>query len=521
MSRYTTSLATAELPPPALVPRPRLTYGGPIVTAQLHHPEQLTAAASEEASTSPLSLAVAVLGAALFAIMLRGGAGQLVAGGYLFLLLAILAFLKPQVCVMATFVFLAILGDLRRLVIWDISAHFDPVLLVGPFVVMLLVALAYRTGRLSGATTISKLVIALMAVMIVQIFNPLQGGLIVGLAGGLYMLIPVMWFWVGKAWGSQRFIRTLLFRVVVPLGLAASLLGIWQAAFGLLPYQRAAFEELTHGRIVISGTQARPMSFFVSTSEYSLYIAFPIVVIGASVMFRKWGLSVVALPVVAVAELISGVRHPVAMSLIAMAVLWAVLGKSFASSCARLIMAGALGAAGLTWALHEAASMDLSPQMASLLQHQRDGLLNPTDERKSTAGGHIAAIPEGIMRGLREPWGHGLGFTSMAAIRFGGDIAGTEVDFADVFLSLGAIGGLIYLMIIFNTFKRAVQQVRQEKSFAAFLAMSVLCVGFFRWLYGGQYAAAALCFFCMGCIDRGSKSTQNADDRNSYRNGVE
>src|SRR5205823_6330019 len=113
---------------------------------------------------------------------------------------------------------------------------YDPVLLVGPAVALLLFALALVKGRLSRDSKLSRWVAVLMVIMVLQIFNPLQGGLAVGLAGALFYLVPLLWFWIGQSWGSAIFTEKVLFRVVIPVAVAGSLLGLYQAFFGLLSY---------------------------------------------------------------------------------------------------------------------------------------------------------------------------------------------------------------------------------------------------------------------------------------------
>ena len=61
----------------------------------------------------------------------------------------------------------------------------DPLLVVGPVICGLLFLRAAFERRLSAETPLSKLIVALMVVMTLEVFNPLQGGLTVGIASSL------------------------------------------------------------------------------------------------------------------------------------------------------------------------------------------------------------------------------------------------------------------------------------------------------------------------------------------------
>ena len=79
-------------------------------------------------------------------------------------------------------------------------------------------------------TPLAKLVSILALFYFLQIFNPLQGGLSVGLSGALFILVPVSWFYFGQAI-KPEFVRTAL-RLIVVIGLITSLYGLYQLAYG-------------------------------------------------------------------------------------------------------------------------------------------------------------------------------------------------------------------------------------------------------------------------------------------------
>ena len=317
-----------------------------------------------------LGVCIAVVGGALIAIMLCNvGLTQLTATIFCGMLLTVLALVSPQVAIMSTCIFLAVMGDMRRLLIQVVSASLDPVLLVGPAMAILLTSIAYFTGRLNLMSRTSKLVRVLLLVMILQIFNPLQGGLAVGMAGMLFYLIPMLWFWIGQAWGSEAMIARVLCWIIVPIGVAASIMGIHQAFYGFYPFELDALHRLGIQRTAISGSEWRPWGFFPSSGEYTAYLAIGIVTPIAMVFARRFTVALLIVPVLAFALIVSGVRGPVANSVATIILMWAMLSRSIGSWSIRLVIAAIVFLSGFAWTLNEVQGMDLSPQVSSLVQH--------------------------------------------------------------------------------------------------------------------------------------------------------
>ncbi|HEX4794858.1 MAG TPA: hypothetical protein VH370_13750 [Humisphaera sp.] len=447
---------------------------------------------------------LALFGGIGFAALLAGGTNQLLAALYVSFLLVLLATVNPPVAIMASFVYLAVLGDSRRLVTVSMSASFDPMLLVGPLIAFVLATRAYLGGLVDRRTRTAKLLVALMAVMFVQIFNPLQGGIIVGIGGMLFYVVPVLWFWIGHAWGSQALLETVIFRVVVPVALMAAILGIYQAVYDYLPFERAWFARMLVYNVRISGSTWRPMGFFSSSSEYTRYVATAMMAPVAAILARRPRASLVVVPVLFVAIFFAGIRGPLVGAAMTLMVLWAVLGRSLKTSAVRMVVSGVVIFGGMIWTLNhlDPADISSSPQLTSLIQHQIDGVGHMEDEHKSSGIGHVKAIFGGIWWGLTTPWGHGLGSTNMAGARLGGDVADTEVDFSDAFLSMGLVGGVIYLLFMGSIIRTGYRLWQHTRRPMFLVVISFMAANITRWLYGGEYACCALVFFCFGCLNR-------------------
>jgi len=152
--------------------------------------------------------------------------------------LLLLSVHNKQLAIVCAFGYLILLGDIRRIVaVIAAPAAFDPLLLIVPAVTLVLVAPLLFGLRLSEP--LSKAVLGLLFIMLLEIFNPQQGGIGVGLSGVFFYVFPVSWFWIGRSYGSVQLLETLIYKIVLPLALFAGLLGLAQNFIGFLPYQKA------------------------------------------------------------------------------------------------------------------------------------------------------------------------------------------------------------------------------------------------------------------------------------------
>ena len=449
-------------------------------------------------------LALTALSAAGLASLLALGAERLAIAASILSFLSGWALLSRPAAIVAVFVFLAILGDFRRALIpltgWSSE---DPLLLVGPALAVLLFGLVAAGQPLYLNTLLSRMVLALMSVMMLQIFNPFQDGIRVGLAGALFYLVPLLWFWIGRSYASISFFRSVLLRVVVPVATLASLLGIYQAFYGLWPFQRAWVElvELDYTALNVGG-YVRPIAFFTSASEYAHYLAIAIALLTASWCLKQgtnWFLLLI--PLLALALFLISSRGIIVMVLIVVALLWAVQSRTPVSWLLRLALFTVLVGAALTWSMTQLQDYT-GGRVGALVQHQAAGLLNPLDPVQSTAPDHIDMFLNGLAAGVNNPLGNGLGVTTLAASKYGGAGSNTEVDWSNMFVSLGLLGGAIYAGIVAVTLSTALRFWHKTRSLVALAILGLLIVELGQWLNGGHYAVAALIWFSIGALDR-------------------
>jgi len=435
-----------------------------------------------------------------FMLIIGLGLNQMFSAVVLGLVLAGLALLRPEAGIVATLIYLAVVGDIRRYLVSSVGVvSNDPMLLVAPSVVCLLVAIALTRRRMMLRTPESKIILVLCGVMALEMINPLQGGIMVGAAGALFSLVPLMWFWIGQSWGTPKLVEKLLFRAVVPLAVLASVLGLCQGlTSSYLGFEARWFRLTTES---IARPDMRPFAFFCSWAEYPFYVGAALVIALTPLFYRKIRLSILFVPLFIAAMIVQSVREAIYESLLALVVLWAAQARSRPAFGARLVIASAVAAgtliAGMT--VLKSADIDVNTEAQKAIEHTTDGVL---DIEHSSAGTHFELIGNGIVFGVTHPFGIGLGGTTSAS-KFGdAESFSSEIDFGDIFISCGAAAGVLYCILIFRLIRSAMLRWREHREPAALLALGLMTCQLGHWGEGSLYAVSALTWFVIGSTDR-------------------
>jgi hypothetical protein len=464
-------------------------------------------------------LALFLLVALPLPFALRFDHGHYITAAILIVLLAGLSLWSRTSGIAATLLYLMIMGDYRRYASFFQGYPFsDPLLLVAPVSAFVLAVMVFLDGRAKGMSMLGALIGIFALLMFAEIFNPLQGGIAVGFAGALFYFVPMLWFWVGRAYGQPALVEQLVLKLMIPAAVCTALLGTYQAFYGLLPFEAAWAKEVQFGALYVSGNP-RPLGFFTSPAEHVRFLLIASVSIVA-IWLRSRSRVILLLPLLLVSMFLGGSRGPIVMFVLTCAVLWAVLTRSSTlwfprAGLAAIIAAGTVGA-GLTF-LEQA---HFNSRIDALVTHQVEGLLNPTDTEKSTAVGHVALATEGLMDGVTSPAGKGLGATTLAASKYGEGAYSAEVDLANMFYSLGIIGGLLYISIIIAAIASALTLWRERRGTVQLVMLGTILSTLSAWLLGGEYANGAIIWLLLGAIDRGTldvAAERAARRRNAYR----
>jgi hypothetical protein len=416
------------------------------------------------------------------------------------LFLALFTTRVSSTTVLLSLVYLAMLGGLRRWLIPVLGfPGNDPLLLVCPAAVGLYAVARLFSRDLPRDSKVARLVMWLVGVMVLQILNPVQGGIMVGLAGALFYVIPVMWFYIGRELGTELLVRR-VFGLIVVVAMCAALYGQYQTWYGFLPAEKEWIRLAHFNALEVRGT-IRPFSFFTSPAEYAAFVSIAIVILWG---FFLRGNVLAILPIIplALAVFLLGARGPIVSMLAACTVMWAVKGQTVKTWVPRLVLAVFLAVAGLTWSLNEVKNANVDSRIEGAVAHQTEGLLNVMDDDKSTARGHANVVGLGFLEGVLHPWGYGLGITTMAAGKFGGGTLSSEVDVSNMFMSLGLAGGFLFLALVGSVLLTAFRCWHLVRSAAALSSLGVLFFALGQWLNGGYYCVAMIVWFTIGALDR-------------------
>jgi hypothetical protein len=417
-------------------------------------------------------------------------------------LLVILSTIDIRIAVTATFVYLFFMGDIRRLLIpvagWSGT---DPLLLISPGFVILTVAYLMATQRTSFTTSLSPWVLGVMLIMTVQIVNPRQGSLMVGVAGSMFYLVPMLWFWIGQSFFNKLLYNKFIFKILLPLCFLSCIFGFYQTFYGYLPHQQIWYECCAYTALGVDGIQA-PISFFASSIEYSVFNTVGAIILWARYLKTSDRLALAGILPLLTASFLMGSRGPVLIFTVVAASLWAAQGRDrktwiVRGAFALLIGGGALGmgVSGLSQTI-----VTENARIQHRVQRQAHGLLNPGE---STAVVHSMMFLHGIKKGFTDPLGSGLGSTTRASKKFGtGGPGGSEKDISDMFIATGIVGGTVYLLLVFKTIFTTIRYWHNDRSLNALCIAGILGISLFGWLGGGRYALTPLIWITVGALDR-------------------
>ena len=423
--------------------------------------------------------------------------------GVLVAALGMAAIGRPLAAAVATLLFLPFLAGVRRLLILEAGWQSqDPLLLVAPAVVTTIcVVLFVIAGRPLARDLLSKLVVGVLVVALVQTLNPAGGGPRTGVIGLLFVGAPLLWFFAGRELATRAAVRVVVFAMVAIAAFQA-VYGLWQTAVGLPPWDVAWLVVNGYYALNVGGV-IRGFGTFSSSAEYVLYLGTGIamcVALGLTAR-RAWLLPV---PLLAAALFLGSGRSAFVATTVAVVVIASLSRlppRRALSAIAWGLAAAALAAAVLAPALVQSGALSGN----ALAEHQVAGIADPLNPASSTAGVHAQLFFGGLRSGFTQPLGFGTGTTNIAATRTAGDLARpTEIDISDAFVSLGLPGGLLYLGVVALSLRLAVVRYTATREPLALAVLGLLVVTLGQWLTGGHYALAPVPWFLVGWLAGGS-----------------
>ena len=459
--------------------------------------------------TAPAEVIV-VLGllvAALFGALLAASVSLhvILALAVLPLVLAVV-WMSPRSTILGLALWLFALGMVRRLVGSGGSGGLgDPLLLIGPAVLVLLLVVASGRGALRNRSPLANAVGLLSLLVLVEAVNPLQGGLLVGVGGLLFVLVPMLAFWIGRSLLDDVTLRRLL-RLIAVLSVLAAAYGLFQQFVGFPSWDQRWIASSGYVALKVGDDVTRSFGNFSSAQEYAAFLSVGLVVLVSTLRnVRRVLLPVqlAAIGLVGFALVLASVRTSLVLTA-------AALG-SMAAARTRLrpgiaLLAGALAILALSIGLsyfsatsQSSTSAEVNPT-GQLLQHDISGIANPTGSGSSLSG-HLSETVAGVKSAFLQPIGYGTGSITLASHLGGLTNAGTESDLGNAGTALGLLGLCVYLVVFVQGLLCTYRLAARRRDTLALAALGILVVMMFQWLNGDLYSVAWLAWLILGWVD--------------------
>ena len=416
--------------------------------------------------------------------------------------------MSPRSTILGLAFWLIALGMVRRLVGSGSSAGLgDPLLLVGPAVLVLLFLVASGRGALRQRSRLANVIGLLSLLVLVEALNPFQGGLLVGLAGLLFMLVPMLAFWVGRSLLDDVTLRR-LFRLVAVLSVVSAIYGLIQQFVGFPSWDERWITSSGYVALNVGNGVTRAFGNFSSAQEYAAFLSVGLVILVTSLpKVRRvlLPLALGAIGLVGYALVLASVRTSLVLTA-------AALG-SMAAARVRLrpgiaLLAGALAVVALGVGLSyvsvssQTATSAAANPAGTLLQHDISGITNPTGSGSSLPG-HLSETFDGVKSAFSQPIGYGTGSVTPASGHLGASaIAGTDSDLGNAGTGLGLLGFILYAVVVVLGLLCTYRLAARRRDALAFAALGLLVVMLDQWLNGDLYSVAWLVWLSLGWVDR-------------------
>jgi len=409
---------------------------------------------------------------------------------------------KPQATILLLMIYLPLLGLIRRILIpmagWG---AFDPLVLVGPVSALLLGTYWFHhrfvmREEFQDDTPLFRSVRWLLVIDLLEVANPKQGSLMVGIGGIMFYVVPLFWFVAGRTFLNEKHMKAIIHTTFV-MALVAAAYGIKQTFFGFYPFEQQ-WIDIVHITALHVGNQYRAISTLDNPQEYAEFLALAIVI--AWIYILQGGMvmksiGAIGAAVIGYALFMESARGPLILGAVAIAVVTVLSVKSLRAKITMGIIVGFILTGLIILISHT------QPSNNALVSHQIEGITG----QNSSFLGHLATMFSGIGRGIKSVIGYGLGSTTTAASKFSSSNSGTEADFSNMFVSGGLVGGVMYVIVMVRMFIVAFRQSR-TRSLVGLFAVGVLLATFEQWINGELYAVVAVLWTTIGYVDKGTRT---------------
>lgn len=404
----------------------------------------------------------------------------------------------------------------------------EPIHLLTPVVALfafLMVLYRYRLG-LFLANPVSKAVTLLAMICCVQIFNPLQGGLFVGLSGALFILVPMIWFYFGQHADASFFPRVM--KAMVLLGILASAYGVYQMAFGYPAFEQLWIDNTDNYQSIAVHGVTRAIATFSNAEEWGRYVQLGCIIAFGLAISRSEGgyrpLWLVCAVILAAMLTLTGQRSSIFGLFLGVAILFVGGARTWGGAVARLAALGLALGCFLFAASRLAPGDDVKGNegVTTILSHTTKGTLDPANEY--SLGVRLDTWTNLILHDLpSNPLGAGLGESTLAGTRSGErDRPPIDNHFFSIALSAGVPAALLLVWIFWRSLKMSIRLCREAGKGSADLtyariAMALVASLILNNFFGTSfviYSIAPIGWLLLGWVNaRGQEIVQPSAER--------
>jgi hypothetical protein len=419
----------------------------------------------------------------------------LILGEFRLLVLLMLGFLgllclSPRRGVYILTLFLPFMYFLRRSVlVFEEFSSFDPIVLF-PMVmsVAIFAGLALFNSRtimfyLRRSTTL-KAAALLMGLYALQIANPLQGNLLLGLIGGLFFLAPMMWIVLGLLMKRDDIIR--LFKIVLVIGVITSLYGLYQHFFGFSEVEKYELRAKDFYKLM-ADSAVRVMSTFSSFTDFARYLTIAgFLAFALYYRTRTWIVGLFLLGLMLYAMFWTASRTSFLVVFFSIATFFLAHARNRRQIVVQGFLLIVLVVSLYAYLFQFDPKRVYSQQFSAdaFLVHTVSGMTHPLQE--GSFKGRITAWRHVTVGSLWNPFGHGVGSTTHIAPRFeGGQYFEVESFFFELFYGSGILAPIFFMAIALLTTRVVIRMcLDAPDDNLPKIAFALLCGAFLSSVFG-------------------------------------
>ncbi len=468
----------------------------------------------QSGSTRQLWLVVVVTGVVGSVFAMAAGTHVALMAVLIPILLTI-AMLSPKSLLLLLAIWMAELGLIRRVLPGGQSSSFagDPLLIIGPAILFFLIVVVGNRGAFRARGSLAKTVLIFNVWSVLEALNPAQGGVTVGLGGLLFVLVPMMAFWIGRSLIDDAEAIALI-KLVAWLGVLAAAYGTYQTFSRFPSWDQAWIDNAGYTALNVGGGVVRAFGMSASAQEYAAFLGLSIIA-WLAISLRSNGatrfIAYAAIGLESYALYYEAQRTILFLSVFAVAV---TIAARFKIRPLGVAICGVLAMFGLVFFAGKFTSGGTSVchegDQGCVLAQRANTVANPTGEGSSLSG-HLSETRKGMGSAFKRPLGYGVGAATLAAGKFNSQRAarGTEFDPGNAGTSLGIVGLLLYPTMVILAFRAAYRVAMRRRDLISLFCIGAMSVDLMQWLNGDLYSVTWLVWLFIGWAEAQSMKPES------------